>query len=262
MAYEISFDKYIDNPSGTGTSVVTNRGMYKQLYTTKFNAVLVREQGKIVYNVYKVEDAEDSYMIHMKIPSEVISKFYYDVVIRLFTTDNGKKAAASLRMYSVQFYSNDPAFVYTFAHAFSKNNIFITDLSSKMSKAALDNVASVKNPRDDIGYVKSLYFAYLAMEKYNLFQRAILDSQAKPYDKSQLLKQITHADEKVKARQEAKTKIEAKKDNGKSSTNIVARNNNGVHKPFGRVSTVKHAKVSKTTHTTKRTKATRKSKSS
>ena len=58
------------------------------------------------------------------------------------------------------------------------------------------------------------------------------------------------------------TKIEAKKDNGKSSTNIVAKNNNGVHKPFGRVSTVKHAKVSKTTHTTKRTKATRKSKSS
>ena len=169
MAYEISFDKYIDNPSGTGTSVVTNRGMYKQLYTTKFNAVLVREQGKIVYNVYKVEDAEDSYIIHMKIPSEVVPKFYYDVVIRLFTTDNGKKAAASLRMYSVQFYSNDPAFVYTFAHAFSKNNIFINDLSSKMSKTALDNVASVKNPRDDIGYVKSLYFAYLAMEKYNLF---------------------------------------------------------------------------------------------
>ena len=257
MAYEISFDKYIDNPSGTGTSVVTNRGMYKQLYTTKFNAVLVREQGKIVYNVYKVEDAEDSYIIHMKIPSEVVPKFYYDVVIRLFTTDNGKKAAASLRMYSVQFYSNDPAFVYTFAHAFSKNNIFITDLSSKMSKAALDNVASVKNPKDDIGYVKSLYFAYLTMEKYNLFQRAILDSQAKPYDKSQLLKQITHADEKVKARQEAKIKIDNKnKSSNKSNLKSNNTNNEFNHKKFGKVSTVRHSKNSKITNKTKASKIT------
>ena len=83
MADGMNFDKYIDNPSG-GSSVVTNRNMYKEMYKQKFNAVLVREQGKINYSVYKAKDNTDSYFIHMKIPSEVIPKFYYDVVIRLF----------------------------------------------------------------------------------------------------------------------------------------------------------------------------------
>ena len=258
MAYEITFDKYIDNPTGTGSSVITNRGMYKQLYTTKFNAVLVREQGKVIYNVYKNEDAEDSYIIHMKIPSEVIPKFYYDVVIRLFTTDNAKKVSSSLRPYFVQFYSNDPAFVYTFAHAFAKNNIFITDLSQKMSKTALDNVASVKNPRDEISYVKSLYFAYLTMEKYNLFQRSVLDNLAKPYNKSELLKQITHANEKVKARQEAQLKLNTKKENKKNNTTMLSNNASNTKKKFGKVSTVKHSKISKTTNKVKGTKTSKK----
>ena len=124
MADGMNFDKYIDNPSG-GSSVVTNRNMYKEMYKQKFNAVLVREQGKINYSVYKAKDNTDSYFIHMKIPSEVIPKFYYDVVIRLYTTVNSKKASSNLKSYAVQFYSNDPAFVYTFAHAFSKNKIFI-----------------------------------------------------------------------------------------------------------------------------------------
>ena len=47
----LSFDKYIDNPSGG--QAFTNRNLYKQMYKTKFDAVLVREQGQIKYNVFK-----------------------------------------------------------------------------------------------------------------------------------------------------------------------------------------------------------------
>ena len=32
MADGISFDKYIDNPSGKGASVITNRNMYKSMF--------------------------------------------------------------------------------------------------------------------------------------------------------------------------------------------------------------------------------------
>ena len=42
----IMFDKYIDNPAGKG-AVVTNRSMYKTMYTDKFNKVLLRENGNI-----------------------------------------------------------------------------------------------------------------------------------------------------------------------------------------------------------------------
>lgn len=210
MADGMSFDKYIDNPSG-GATVVTSRNMYKDMYKSKFDKVLLRENGSIEWKVFSDSDGKDSYYIYFKIPSEVIEKFYYDVVVRLYTNSNVKKLNNSLREYAVEFYSNDPAFVYTFAHSFAKNRLFIKDLEPKMSRQALKNVAKQRNPKDNVWYVKSLYFAYLTMERYHLFNRSILKQRATRYDKKQLLSMITHASEKVEARRKAQEDLEAKK---------------------------------------------------
>lgn len=210
MADRMSFDKYIDNPSG-GAAVVTQRGYYKILYKSKFDKVLLREEGKIEYRVYYADDKEDSWYIYMKIPSEVISEFYYDVVVRLYTTENTKKSNVKLREHAVQFFSNDPAFMYTFAHSFRENKLFIKDLEPKMDKDALKSVAKVRNPKDEVWYVKSLYFAYLTMEKYNLFSRTVLKQHAKKYNKKELLSMITYAPDKCQDRQKAGKELEKKK---------------------------------------------------
>lgn len=253
MADRMSFDKYIDNPSGRA-SVITNRNMYKEMYKKKFDAVLLREQGKIVYEVYKSDDKTDSYYIYMKIPSEVIKKFYYDVVVRLYTTSNSKKASTSLREYAVEFYSNDPAFVYTFAHSFAKNKLFIDDLSSKMSKKALSTRAVVKNPKDEVWYIKSLYFAYLTMEKYNLFNRTILDNVSKKYSKNDLLKKITHADVKVEDRKKEQDKLNKSIKKEKQKPKQEKRNIN-ISSPQSKISST--TKVIKNTKTTKKTSNTK-----
>lgn len=257
MADGMSFDKYIDNPSG-GASVITNRNMYKDMYKSKFDKILLRESGNIKWKIYYSNDGKDSYYIYMKIPSEVISEFYYDVVIRLFTTENKKKSNTNLREYAVEFYSNDPAFVYTFAHAFNKNNLFIKDLEPKMSRTVLKDIAKVKNPKDNVWYVKSLYFAYLTMEKYHLFNRSILNQHSKKYDKKELLLQITHATEKVEARQEAQKKLDAEKTKEKNKkiirtdTDLQSKHT----KNSGIVKTSKVSKISKNTRTVKTTKRT------
>lgn len=249
----MSFDKYIDNPSG-GATVITNRNMYKDMYKSKFDKVLLRESGNIQYKIYYTNDGHDSYYIYMKIPSEVIEEFYYDVVIRLFTTENKKKSNANLREYAVEFYSNDPAFVYTFAHAFSKNNLFIKDLEPKMSKTALKDVAKVKNPKDNVWYVKSLYFAYLTMERYNLFNRNILKQHSVKYNKKELLSKITHAIEKVEARQEAQVKL----NNEKSKNEKIERKDKNLQSKHTRTSSiVKTSTVSKTSRNTNRVKTTK-----
>jgi len=253
MADGMNFDKYIDNPSG-GATVITNRKMYKDMYKSKFDRVLLRENGKIEWKAYYTNDGQDSFYIYMKIPSEVIEKFYYDVVIRLFTTENKKKSNANLREYAVEFYSNDPAFVYTFAHAFSKNHLFIKDLESKMSKAALKDVAKIKNPKDNVWYVKSLYFAYLTMERYHLFNRSILKQHGSKYDKRALLSQITHATEKVEARQEAEEKL--KKEKAKVNKKI-ERNDKVQSKTTKTSGIIKTSTVSKTSKNTSKVKTTK-----
>ena len=111
-----------------------------------------------------------------------------------------------MRDYYVKFYSNDPAFVYTFAHAFIKNDLFIEDLTPKMSKESVKNVAKEKNPKNLVGYVKSLFFAYLLIGDYGLFSKTLYNHNAEKYNKTKLLKLIEHADDKIKARQEAEEK--------------------------------------------------------
>ena len=194
----MTYDQYIKNPMGG--SVVTNRQVLMDMYRQKWNDLLVRENGQINYYLYK---GTDDFYVHMKIPSEVVPKFYYDVIAR-FYIDKHKTAGtlpANLNTYEIQFYSNDPSFVYTFTHAFNKNKMFIKDLESKMVKAAIEKKAVEKNPRDEIGYVKSLVFMYFAIKQFNLFQKTQYNLNAKNYSKD-VWKSVEHAEDKIRERQE------------------------------------------------------------
>lgn len=212
---KITFSQYINNPLGEKSSVVTNRGMYQQMYRDKLDKILLREGGKVKYKLYT---DKDKYYIHFKIPSEVIDKFYYDTIIEFYTNDPIKAKSASLKDYYVRFYSNDPAFVYTFAHAFIKNDIFIKDLESKMTKESVKNVAKEKNPKNLVGYVKSLFFAYLLLGDYGLFSKTLYDNTAEKYSKTKILRTVDHAKDKIRDRQEAEEKERKKRNREKNNS--------------------------------------------
>lgn len=229
---KITYTQYINNPLGEKSSVITNRGMYQKLYRDKLDKILLREGGKVKYTLYK---NKDNYYVHFKIPSEVVDKFYYDTIIEFYTDDGIKAKSSSLKDYYVRFYSNDPAFVYTFGHAFITNKIFIEDLLPKMTKEAKDLVAKEKNPKNLVGYVKSLFFAFLLMNDYGLFSKTLYDKTAEAYSKTKLLKEVEHAKEKIQKRQEEEQKLKKKErrekanssrfDNRDNSTNTTTSTN-------------------------------------
>ena len=218
---KMSFDDYISNPMGTRNSVISNRNMYKEMYRNKLDKILVREVGKVKYELYH---NKDRYFIHFKIPSEVIPKFYYDTVIEFYTDESAYANSKNLKKYYSKFYSNDPSFVYTFAYAFLENDIFIRELIPRMSKAAVKKVATEKNPKREVGYVKSLYFAYLLMNNYNLFDKIEFSTYGKKYSKKALLDQIMNADEKIADRKEASFKVAKKKKREKRKTSKARMN--------------------------------------
>ena len=254
MADGMCFDKYIDNPSGG--AVFVNRNIYKNMYKEKFEKVLVREQGQIKYHIFKTDNATDTFYIYFKIPSEVIENFYYDVVIKLFTTENVKKNNANLRAYAVQFFSNDPAFVYTHAYAFKTKGLFIEEFANKMSRKALITPATTRNPENTVWYVKSLFFAYLAMEKFGLFQRSMLNQRAVKYKKSEIISKIMPAEQKISQRQHAQEKLDAEKRKEKEDLRRQRQN------PFAKnlVKQTKTSKVSKVSTVSKVSKITPKTK--
>jgi len=251
---EMTFEDYIKNPMGRQNAVFSKREMFHKHYVDILDKILVREGGKLDYVLY---NNGDRYLIHFKIPSEVIEKFYYDTVIEFYPKEDLTKNHDSLNNYFVNFYSNDPSFVYTFAHAFIENDIFIKDLVSKMSNEAVKQVAKVKNPKNIVGYVKSIYFAYLIMKNRGLFKKQYFKTYGVNYNKKDLLNRIEHASVKVEKRKEAgelknkKKKIEATKaTNNKESV----KNKDSVKSNKGIVQATKVVKNVLTSVTSKRIK--------
>jgi len=84
----MSFQQYIDNPMGKRNAVFSQRDLFKQLYTEKFDKVFLREAGKINYVLY-IDKEKDRYVAHIKVPSETIRasitmlSFYFIQMMRL-----------------------------------------------------------------------------------------------------------------------------------------------------------------------------------
>lgn len=195
----MTFEEYIKNPSGKGSAIITNRQMYDALYIKKFNMIMLREGNKFKWTCYKTTD-KDRYIIHIKVPSEVVPKFYYDVVIEFSSPDAALLTTTSLSRYNIRVFTNSPDFMFTHCHAFVKNNMFFTDLASKMPRESIKNPAKQRNPQDAVSYVKSLYFAYLIMKQFSLFQKTnyvMVDT----YNKNTLIKEVMSAEEKTQLRQ-------------------------------------------------------------
>ena len=197
----MTMEQYILNPMGKNNAVLNapTRETIKRSYSAKFDNILLRERGIITYKFYK--DNKNQYWAYIKVPSETVPKFYYDVVFKFFI-DASKGGENDLFKWNIQFFSNDPAFVYTYAHVFYENNLLIPELKSKMSKIALKEAAKEKNPQGNIGYVKIIYFAYLVMKNRNFNKVARFEGECQPLIAKDLLAEIMPADEKIASRQE------------------------------------------------------------
>ena len=210
----MTIDQYIQNPLSAGKpSAVMNsiiREGMKTTYNNKFDNILMRENGDIKYYLYKNTKANE-YFIHIKIPSEVVKKFYYDVVFKFFTDASAPDAGRSLNKYQMQFFSNDPAYVYTYAYVFASNDMVVKELNSKLGRDPLKKSPDIKNPDKSTGYIKSLYFAYIYMQRRGLFNITNF-SGAQEFSKNLLLKNIEDADSKISKREEEGKKVSKKKE--------------------------------------------------
>lgn len=233
---KMTFDEYIKNPMGKENAVFSQRNLFKELYTKKFDAVLAREAGRLKYVMFK--DNDSRYLFLIRIPSEVIRDFYYDVVIEFTTKDNFALVKPTLDSYDVKFFSNDPAFVFTFAYSFNANKLFIQDLEPKMSKIALQKRAVERNPKNIVGYVKSIYFAYLYMQIHGLMNKATWFGAAK-YNKQNLLSLVVQADIKIEERQRLGAEKLKDKNNKKENKPTANANTRNIVNPTSTVRVIK-----------------------
>lgn len=242
----ITIEDYIDNPMGG--SVLTHRQMYKDMYTEKLNVLMLRENFN--YQLFK-DESNDTYYIHLKIPSEVVPKFRYDVVFKFSPPNHVSRGTTNLKKFHCRFFSNDPAFVFTFSHVFFKRGLLVDELKAKLPRKAITTAPSEKNPNQQVGYVKSFYFAYLLMNRANLFDA---NKYSAKYTRTYLIRNVQYANETIKLRQELGTAIEkAEKEEYKAKkSKIETKAKRKTNQPIK--TSVKSAPKASKTKSTKRTK--------
>ena len=104
---------------------------------------------------------EDSYYIHVKVPSESQKNgnYEYDVIIRFFTDDPEVAAQNHLRSYYIQFFSNSPSFMYQYAYLYKEGGYLINALYDKLDPDYIDKPPEKTNKDMNLSYDKSIYFA-------------------------------------------------------------------------------------------------------
>ena len=200
----MTFEEYINNPLQARFGSAT-RELYRASYSGRLDAILVRVNNHIDYNMYK-DDKTGSYYLYIKVPSEVVKDFTYDVVIRFIRPNHNVDFDKNLKSYDVQFFSNDPAFSYNMAYTFKSHKMFVEDLAPKAVRQTLTTKPTVTNPNNQVFYVKSIYFAYLIGKEKGLFAK---EKYTEKYDKKRLLDMVEDTQSKIDKRIELGAKADA-----------------------------------------------------
>ena len=80
-----------------------------------------------------------------------------------------------------------------------------------MSKEALKKSPTTTNPHNNLGYVKTIYFAYLLMKNKKLNNLTRFKAESRELDPKLLLSEVMEADEKIALRLEEGSKVSKRK---------------------------------------------------
>jgi len=160
---KMTAQQFLKNPTGKGSATVARRDRIKKDMRDRFDSLYKKSKKNFKVRVTKYKD---NYYFIFKIPSEFYYSegLYYDVVIEFIPPQESSKRLSSLDTYHIRFYSNSPNFMFTYAYIYNKDGLLIPWLKSKVSNKALKEPPAVRNPREEYGFEKSVYFALLYMQ--------------------------------------------------------------------------------------------------
>lgn len=209
----MTFQQFLQNPTGPYSSFFGKRENIKMDLEQRFYELLKSAKNQnFEHDIYR--DGNDYYFA-LKIPSEKYKKIEYDVVIRMYPKETAVIAENTLLNYNIQFFSNSPAFVFTYAYVSNKDKMLINFLSSKLGSKALTDPPSVRNPVEIYGFEKSIYFSLLYIKHMNLHVKSALPVKVKKFNKSSIINNCKHADVIMKEYDNEKLKEKLKKENEK-----------------------------------------------
>jgi hypothetical protein len=226
---KLKLKEFIYNPSGKYSSYLANRKIIVENLQSKFLQLLKDNNGKFPLKIYIT--GNNNYIFHIKIPSErknLKKPLFYDTIFEFYLpTEENEKVYSSLLAYNIRFWSNSPAFTFTYMYTANKYGLIPAWIINKSSNDALKKAPTVKNPVEIIGYEKSLNFAgqYIIEKGYEKISN--IKSSLKKFNLKEILSEIKSSDEKLN--EYNSNKLVAKRSN-KKVKKVSSDNSSGIKK--------------------------------
>ena len=117
---------------------------------------LLCSRAEFKHQIYTVPPGR--HIVHVKVPSETVDNFYYDVCLEF----SGEDPSTDLMNCDVKVFSNSPSFVYSYAYVFAHwvpEGRPATGRDSMMIDRLRGKMPVVRNPLGIPLFDKSIYFA-------------------------------------------------------------------------------------------------------
>lgn len=202
--YYPTLKRFMDNPSYIDT------GRFGYFWKNHYDyEARWREFRKSFFNIpvnYYIENSR-SYYIHLLVPSRVKGNTY-DVVFHFFLTEDEDDSVPNLNNYFIRIFSNNPVFAYQFGYANYKYNIAIDFLADKLPREVIEVPAKAHNPKDNVGFDHSTYFAGMYLLSASRFlNKDYIDGKAMPFNINTFKVGIRHLDQTMDEYAQNKDKV-------------------------------------------------------
>lgn len=244
----MNIEEYINDPS---VAPQTNRDT-KTMYMNKLNEIILRENKMPDVAVYV---NKDEYWFYVSVPDAKVHGIYYDVVLQFKPKSAAQLENKTIKAYDVKFFANDPGFIFYFAYVFNKESMIISSLKHKLNTLALTKAPEKTNPELNIRYCKTIYFAYLIIEKLNLYDKEYINMRRPGKLNLAMLSAKIKSDTHIRAKIDTNRKI---KRVGKTINKTLHQAPTTIKKTIDNI--VKSASISKTANVSKVSKSSSRSK--
>lgn len=153
----MTINSYMNLKTISGTKVIALKAI-QRVMQDKYNEISNRIK---VISINTLKNDENIVRLVIQVPSESYKEIMYTVVIDFFT--NAKKISGNTH---INIYSNSPAFQFTFTYVYDKHNLLIEDYKKYSNKKALRDRPKFTNPKEILGFEKSVVYALIYTQKH------------------------------------------------------------------------------------------------
>jgi hypothetical protein len=190
----MTMNQFLTNPTGFGSAGVARRDIIRRDLYGRFRVMLSKTGGSLPTRIYK---GKEGYIFRVSVPSEKHASVSYDVLIHSKRPE-GEQVGLTVGDWEIQFFSNALNFTFTYAYVTAKAGLLWEPVRRKCSPESLRTPPKTRNPVEELGFEKSVYFTLLWLREAGWHRLNLLEAHSTKSTLEGILQDVATSEQKIK----------------------------------------------------------------